>query len=200
MAFKGPADTPGKHDHAVFVYGPKRQRTKQDQVFFNDARRFGVLDYTTTDELPSHPLLTHMGIDPFDAALTGAWLFDRLQKRKTPMKNILMDQTLIAGLGNIYVCEALFVSRIHPKRFGADVTKAEAMALVKAIRKVLTASIDAGGSSLRDYVHTDGNLGYFQNQFNVYGREGKACPRCKNMVARIVQAGRSTFFCPVCQI
>ena len=199
MAFVKPDTQPGKHDHVLFQYGSKRKKANFDQVFFNDARRFGIVDYTTEDKLATHPLLGHMGIDPFDPALTGAWLHERLIKRKTPMKNILMDQTLIAGLGNIYVCEALFSSRIHPKRNGTDVTRAETMALVKAIRKVLTAAIEAGGSTLRDYAQTDGALGYFQKQFNVYGREDKACPRCKNMIARIVQVGRSTFFCPICQ-
>ncbi len=199
MAFVDAGTPVGKHDHVVFHYGSKAKKSSFAQVFFNDARRFGVVDCTTTDNLPQHKLLAHMGVDPFSDNLTGAWLYQQLQKRKTPMKAILMDQTLIAGLGNIYVCEALFVSRIHPTRHGQSVTRAEATSLVKAIRKVLTLAIEAGGSTLRDYAQTDGEIGYFQKQFNVYGREGKACVRCKNMIARIVQNGRSTFYCPVCQ-
>lgn len=199
MAFMPPDAKPGKHDHVVFQYGSKAKKTKFDQVFFNDARRFGVLDYTLADQLADHPLLKHMGVDPFDATLTGKWLQGRLQSRKTPMKAVLMDQTLIAGLGNIYVCEALFLSRIHPQRLANHVTAAESTALVKAIRSVLTKAIEAGGSSLRDYVQTDGELGYFQTQFNVYGREGQPCMRCKTPLERIVQSGRSSFFCPQCQ-
>lgn len=200
MAFVAPGTKPGKHDHVVFHYGSKAKKSKFDQVFFNDARRFGVMDYTTADQLAAHPLLKHLGIDPFDPVLTGKWLHARLQTRKAPMKATLMDQTLIAGLGNIYVCEALFLSKIHPKRQSSQVTATESTALVKAIRTVLTKAIEAGGSSLRDYVQTDGELGYFQTQFNVYGRENEPCFRCKTPVERIVQSGRSSFFCPQCQV
>lgn len=200
MAFMGPDAVPGKHDHVVFQYGAKAKRKQFDQVFFNDARRFGVLDYATVDQLSAHPLLAHTGIDPFDPALTGAWLHPKLHPRRTPMKAVLMDQTLIAGLGNIYVCEALFLSKIHPTRLANQVTRAETTSLVKAIRTVLTKAIDAGGSTLRDYAQTDGGIGYFQTQFNVYGRTGEPCVRCKTPIDRIVQSGRSSFFCPHCQV
>ena len=203
LSFMPHGAVPGKHDHVVFHYGPKAKpgaRPKApEQVFFNDARRFGVLDYTTADQLYDHDLLKHMGTDPFAPELTGAWLHEQLQKRKNPMKHVLMDQRLIAGLGNIYVCEALFLSKINPERKAHQVTKAESTALVKAIRAVLTKAIEAGGSTLRDFAHADGGIGYFQNQFNVYGRENEPCPRCKNPVQRIVQSGRSTFFCDSCQ-
>jgi len=200
LSFMPPGAKAAKHDHVVLQFGPARQAASRwEQVFFNDARRFGILDYTTLDQLDDHPLLKHIGIDPFDADLTGSWLFDHLQPRKTPMKNALMDQTLIAGLGNIYVCEALFLAKIHPKRSAQQVTKPESTKLVKAIRTVLTKAINAGGSTLRDYAQTDGGIGYFQKQFNVYGREDKSCPVCKTMIERMVQSGRSTFFCPHCQ-
>jgi formamidopyrimidine-DNA glycosylase len=189
---------PEKHDHVIFYYGGRAIK-KPKQLFFNDARRFGVLDYTTVEHLPEHPLLKRLGIDPFDPEFTAKWLLPRLVKRKGPIKQTLMDQKLIAGLGNIYVCEALFLARVAPDRPTNMLTSSEVTALVKGIHKVLLAAIDAGGSSLRDYAHTDGNLGYFQTKFNVYGHENDACPRCKTMVARMVQSGRSSFYCPTCQ-
>lgn len=199
MAFMPHGAAPEKHDHVIFHYGSART-TKPAQVFFNDARRFGVLDYTTTDQLKTHPLLKDTGIDPFAPEMTGQWLFGQLQKRKGPIKTALMDQKLIAGLGNIYVCEALFLARVAPERPGHQVTAKETAALVRGIHKVLEAAIAAGGSSLRDYAHTDGKLGYFQNSHRVYGRENEPCTRCRAPVRRIVQAGRSSFFCPACQV
>jgi formamidopyrimidine-DNA glycosylase len=199
MVFMPYGAEPQKHDHVIFFYGT-RTTQKPKQLFFNDARRFGVLDYTTQDVLMEHPLLRHLGIDPFDPDFTPVWLEARLQKRKGPIKQALMDQKLIAGLGNIYVCEALFAARVSPERPANQLTRSEIVALVKGIRKVLLAAIEAGGSSLRDYVQADGNLGYFQTKFKVYGHEGEACSRCKEMIARIVQSGRSSFYCPSCQI
>jgi formamidopyrimidine-DNA glycosylase len=199
MAFMPYGAVPDKHDHVIFHYGTARSK-KPAQVFFNDARRFGVLDYTTKKQLATHPLLKDTGIDPFDPDMTGRWLFEQFQKRKAPIKATLMDQKVIAGLGNIYVCEALFLAKVQPERPTNQVTAKEATALVKAIHKVLEAAITAGGSSLRDYAQTDGTLGYFQNSHNVYGREDEPCVRCKTPVQRIVQAGRSSFFCPQCQV
>lgn len=194
-----PADAvPAKHDHVVFHYGSRTSK-KPKQIFFNDARRFGMLDYTTHEKLAEHKLLKHLGIDPFDPAFAASWLAPRLQKRKGAIKQALMDQKLIAGLGNIYVCEALFDAKVSPERPTHQLTRVEIRALVRGIHKVLRASIEAGGSSLRDYVQADGHLGYFQTKFKVYGREGQACPRCKAMIARMVQSGRSSFYCPVCQ-
>lgn len=201
LSFVDAATKPGKHDHAVFQFGPARQKQGSwEQVFFNDARRFGVLDYTTEQQLDTHPLLAKLGTDPFSDQVTGPWLFAQLQARKIPMKNALMDQGIVAGLGNIYVCEALFGARIHPLRRSDQVTKAEAGRLVTSMRAVLTKAIDAGGSTLRDYMNTDGGIGYFQTSFKVYGRENEPCSRCRTPIERIVQAGRSTFFCPVCQV
>lgn len=200
VSFVDAKTKPAKHDHAVFQFGSAKQKQGSwEQLFFNDARRFGVLDYTTEKHLDAHPLLASLGLDPFAPEFTGAWLFERLSMRKVPMKNALMDQGIIAGLGNIYVCEALFRAKIHPMRVSNKVIKAEAGKLVTAIRAVLTKAIDAGGSTLRDYMHTDGGIGYFQTSFKVYGREDEPCTRCRTPIERIVQSGRSTFFCPICQ-
>ena len=195
------AYAPGKHDHVIFTFAGKRGSAPL-RLVFNDARRFGVLDYlapSTNDKQSTHKLLGTLGIDPLSDALTPAWLLQVMTGRKTPMKAFLMDQKFIAGLGNIYVCEALFRAKISPKRPAGQVTAAEAKKLVTAIRAVLGEAIAAGGSSLRDYVQTDGELGYFQNKFRVYGREGGPCRVCKNPVARLTQSGRSTFHCPHCQ-
>lgn len=182
---------PAKHDHVLLqIKGGKL-------LVFNDARRFGVLDFIVPGQ--SHRLLDTLGLDPFDAELTPQWLLMQTQNKRVDMKALLMDQTVIAGLGNIYVCEALFDARIHPKRIANTLTLSEAKKLVPAIRKVLNAALDAGGSSLRDYKHASGELGFFQDKFKVYGRAGKPCVRCKNPVERIVQSGRSTFLCATCQ-
>jgi formamidopyrimidine-DNA glycosylase len=183
---------PVKHDH-VQIYLDNGMC-----LIFNDARRFGVLDYLAPKQ-KGHKLLDSMGIDPFDEALTPQWLLDKFRTRKTPLKNLLMDQKIIAGLGNIYVCEALFDAKLQPERLGSSVTLAEMKKLVSSVRKVLNAALDAGGSSLRDYVQVDGEMGFFQNKFKVYGREGKPCFRDKTPIERVVQQGRSTFFCPHCQ-
>lgn len=184
--------TPAKHDHVQFYLD------NDTCLIFNDARRFGVLDYLEPKQ-KQHKLLDNIGVDPFDDILTAQWLLDKFKKRNTPLKNLLMDQKIIAGLGNIYVCEALFESKLWPQRLGSSVTLAETKKLVPAIHKVLNAAIDAGGSSLRDYVQVDGEMGFFQDKFKVYGRTGKPCTRCKTPIERFVQQGRSTFACPDCQ-
>ena len=183
---------PAKHDHVILTF-PNNVR-----LVFNDARRFGVLDYLPP-KTDAHKLLDTVGLDPFDEKMDAGWLFGKLAKRKTPMKNFLMDQKIIAGLGNIYVCEALFRAKISPKRQAGKVKEAEVVLLVKAIRDVLNEAIKAGGSSLRDYVQTDGELGYFQKAFRVYGREDDPCRNCKTPITRITQSGRSTFYCKTCQ-
>lgn len=184
--------TPAKHDHVVITFD------KGPRLVFNDARRFGVLDYLKPGE-DTHKLLGNVGLDPFDPKMTAIWLGEKLARRKTPMKAFLMDQKIIAGLGNIYVCEALFRAKISPKRPAGKVKEKEVPGLVKAIHDVLNEAIKAGGSSLRDYVQTDGELGYFQSKFSVYGREDQPCRACKMPIKRITQSGRSTFFCPNCQ-
>lgn len=180
-----------KHDHVVFSFD------KGPMLAFNDARRFGILDYIAPKA--THRLLTHVGMDPFDKALTPQWLFDHCAKRTCDMKAFLMNQKIIAGLGNIYVSEALFRAGIWPERMANKVTLAECKKLVPAIRAVLNAAIKAGGSSLRDYVQVDGELGYFQSKFKVYSRKDQPCPVCRRPILRLTQAGRSSYACKHCQ-
>jgi formamidopyrimidine-DNA glycosylase len=154
---------------------------------------------TTEKDQDSHPLLAGLGPEPLGNAFHVDSLNAALKGKKTPIKAALLDQTVVAGLGNIYVCEALFRAGISPKRLARTVPGARAEKLVPAIRDVLNAAIAAGGSTLRDYVQASGELGYFQHNFTVYGQEGQACAGCGGVVKRIVQSGRSTFFCPKCQ-
>jgi formamidopyrimidine-DNA glycosylase len=192
-AFHHPHPAPEKHDHLVLdLDGGAR-------VTLNDARRFGAVDLWPTAALDTHRLLAGLGPEPLGNAFDAAGLAARLAGRATPVKAVLLDQRVVAGLGNIYVCEALWRARVSPLRLARDVTAAEAEALAAAVRAVLLDAIEAGGSSLRDYRRADGELGYFQHSFAVYGREGAPCPRCATPVARAVQSGRSSFFCPRCQ-
>ena len=184
-----------KHDHVVLdMEGGAR-------VTFNDARRFGAMDLLPTGTAAAHPLISVLGPEPLGNEFNGDYLASRLQGRRTPVKSALLDQGIVAGLGNIYVCEVLFRAGITPTRLAGDLTPREAQGLVPLIREVLAEAIEAGGSSLKDYRQADGELGYFQHSFRVYGREGEACttPGCESSIARIVQAGRSSFFCPHCQ-
>ncbi|MFZ2004017.1 MAG: bifunctional DNA-formamidopyrimidine glycosylase/DNA-(apurinic or apyrimidinic site) lyase [Stellaceae bacterium] len=188
----GPADVPhAPHDHVVLTLDDGTV------VRFNDARRFGLLDYMRRGEEAAHPLLADMGPEPLEAGFDGKYLARKLAGKMTPIKAALLDQKIVAGLGNIYVCEALYRAGLSPRRLAATVTGARADKLVKAIHETLTDAIEAGGSSLRDYVQADGELGYFQHRWAVYGREGEPCPgcTCREGVRRIVQSGRSTFFC-----
>ena len=186
---------PGKHDHVLLdMEGGTR-------IAFNDARRFGMLDLVPTAEAGRHRLLATLGPEPLGNAFSGAALADALAGRMTPIKSALLDQRIVAGLGNIYVCEVLFRAGIDPRRKAGRLARRRAEALAPMIRDVLTEAIEAGGSSLRDYRQADGELGYFQHAFRVYGREGAPCvtPGCNARIRRIAQAGRSTFFCPACQ-
>ncbi len=174
------------------------------RVGFVDPRRFGSIDLVPTASEDAHRLLAGLGPEPLDPAFNAAALAAALAGKRTPIKAALLDQRLVAGLGNIYVCEALFRARISPLRQAASVTRAEAGRLATAIRATMTEAIAAGGSSLRDYVQPEGELGYFQHAWKVYGREGLPCERCPGPpacagVARIVQSGRSTFYCPQTQ-
>jgi formamidopyrimidine-DNA glycosylase len=182
-----------KHDHVVMdTDAPAR-------IVFNDHRRFGLMLLIGTDELGEHKLFKGLGVEPLSADLDAAFLKAALKGKKTPIKSALLDQRVIAGLGNIYVCEALWRARISPKRLASKVNGEQVARLVPAIKQVLKEAVKAGGSSLRDHKRVDGELGYFQKSFAVYDREGKACPRCKSKVKRLVQAGRSTFYCAKCQ-
>jgi formamidopyrimidine-DNA glycosylase len=170
------------------------------RVGFVDPRRFGSVDLIETEREDFHRLLAGLGPEPLDAAFSVAVLAAALEGKKTPIKTALLDQKIVAGLGNIYVCEALFRAGISPLRLASTVPGVRAKRLVPAIKETLIEAIAAGGSSLRDYVQTNGELGYFQHAWKVYGREGERCPTCHadescEGVRRIVQAGRSTFYC-----
>ena len=179
-----------KHDHFVIEIDEGRR------VALNDARRFGSLDLVPTDALGDWPPFQALGPEPLD--LDPGELRRRLAGRKAAIKLLLLDQRIVAGLGNIYVCEALYRAGIHPRRAGGSVSLERLKRLVVAIREVLEEAIEAGGSTLRDFASPDGELGYFSKSFAVYGREGQPCA-CGGVVRRIVQGGRSTFCCPQCQ-
>ena len=181
--------TDPRHDHVEF------ETEAGTRIVFNDPRRFGYMQMFAPDD----EMFPGLGPEPLSNAFSGAVLHERLQGRKSPIKTALLDQSVVAGLGNIYVCEALFDSGISPKRLAANVGRARADRLVVAIRDVLSAAIAAGGSTLKDYANAEGGLGYFQHSFKVYGREGAPCVSCGKPVARIVQSGRSTFLCSSCQ-
>jgi formamidopyrimidine-DNA glycosylase len=180
-----------RHDHVILTLDDGTV------VRFNDARRFGLLDFIRRGEEDAHPLLAGMGPEPLEPGFDGDYLSKKLAGKMTPIKAALLDQRIVAGLGNIYVCEALYRARLSPRRLAGTVAGNRADKLAAAIRAVLTEAIEAGGSSLRDYVQADGELGYFQHHWAVYGREGEPCPgcACAEGVRRIVQSGRSTFFC-----
>ena len=184
---------PQKHDHVVL------HMEGGAQVTFNDPRRFGAMDLMATEGAEAHPLLAGLGPEPLGNAFDGPYLAAKLAGRKTPIKSALLDQRIVAGLGNIYVCEVLHRAHIAPDRLAGEVK--DAAALVPIIRDVLGEAIAAGGSSLRDYRQADGELGFFQHTFAVYGREGEPClaPRCGAEIMRIIQSGRSSFYCPQCQ-
>jgi formamidopyrimidine-DNA glycosylase len=181
----------GKHDHLLIDTDEGRR------LALNDARRFGSVDLVPTADLETWPAFLALGPEP-TGDVSGAWLKAKFAGRTAPVKALLMDQRVIAGLGNIYVCEALFRAGIDPRKPAGRVSRAKLEALAAAIPAVLDEAIAAGGSSLRDFVSPDGELGYFAKDFAVYDREGEPCG-CEGKVRRIVQAGRSTFFCPKCQ-
>jgi formamidopyrimidine-DNA glycosylase len=180
----------GRHDHFIVETDEGRR------VALNDARRFGSLDLVRTDQLAEWPPFVALGPEPFD--ITPEELRARLAGRSAPIKMLLLDQRIIAGLGNIYVCEALYRAGIHPNRKGGSISPERLRRLVPAIRDVLAEAIAAGGSTLRDFASPDGEFGYFSKSFAVYDRDGKPCA-CGGTVSRIVQGGRSTFYCPRCQ-
>ncbi|MDE0810739.1 MAG: bifunctional DNA-formamidopyrimidine glycosylase/DNA-(apurinic or apyrimidinic site) lyase [Alphaproteobacteria bacterium] len=184
-----------KHDHLIFT-------TDDGKVIrYNDARRFGMVDLTTAASLTDHKLLANLGPEPLSNAFSGPMLAAALEGRRSPIKAALLDQRIVCGLGNIYVCEALHMSGISPLRLATNVQGKRSERLVAAIRDVLAAAIEAGGSSLRDHKQVNGELGYFQLRFQVYDRENDPCPKlgCKGTVRRLVQSGRSTFYCASCQ-
>lgn len=197
----GPASGPGRfvhdpgghgaHEHIVFHVG------NGTVIRFSDPRRFGLMTLTDRDSFDDHKLIRHLGPEPVGPAFTGAVLAARLKGRNTPIKSALLDQRVVAGVGNIYACEALYAAGLSPRRKASTVQGARADRLASAVREVLDEAIAAGGSSLKDHVAPTGELGYFQHSFKVYGRTGEPCPDCDcgDAVQRLVQAGRSTFYC-----
>jgi formamidopyrimidine-DNA glycosylase len=195
------------HDHVVFHLRRPGPQGEEIRVVYNDPRRFGFMDIGKRAELESHPRLAGLGMEPGGNELDAAAIAALFAGKAAPVKAALLDQRLIAGLGNIYVCEALWQAGISPRRAAGSLVRANALPssacgrLAEAIRDVIARAIEAGGSSLRDHRQADGSLGYFQHEFRVYGREGEKCPRpgCRGLVERIAQSGRSTFLCQVCQ-
>ena len=186
---------PAKHDHVVF------HMQSGARITFNDPRRFGAMDLMDTATAEAHPLLAKLGPEPLGNSFDETYLTEALKGRNTPIKSALLDQRIVAGLGNIYVCETLFRAGISPKRRAGLISAARAASLVPIIRNVLGDAIQAGGSSLRDFRQADGELGYFQHNFDVYDRENAPCRRtgCTGHITRVVQSGRSSFYCPQCQ-
>jgi len=178
----------GKHDHVVIYLDDGSMSV------YNDPRRFGVLDIFTGT---SHKLLDHLGPEPLEN-WTAEDLYEKLQRRKSPIKICILDQKVVVGVGNIYACEALNRSHISPTRKSNKVSKKECQVLVNEIKVILAEAIQAGGSTLRDFAGVDGTLGYFPHQFRVYDKEGSEC-ECGGTIERLVQGGRSTFWCPSCQ-
>jgi formamidopyrimidine-DNA glycosylase len=191
----GPAAPALPHDHVVLHTDDGRR------VTYNDARRFGMMTLVPTEAVDRHPLLARLAPDPLDPAFDGAFLAARLRGKATPIKAALLDQRVVSGIGNIYACEALFRAGISPRRLAGTVVGGRADRLARAVREVLLEAIAAGGSSLRDYVQADGELGYFQHHWAAYDREGEPCakPGCRGRIRRIVQSARSTFYCPAHQ-
>ncbi|AIK97215.1 bifunctional DNA-formamidopyrimidine glycosylase/DNA-(apurinic or apyrimidinic site) lyase [Candidatus Odyssella acanthamoebae] len=188
-------DTPGKHDHAIIHLQDGRR------IAYNDPRRFGYMDLLPRAFIHQSIHLKNLGLEPLAPDLTAEIFHTLLSKAKRPIKTTLLDQRLVVGLGNIYVCEALWQSKIHPEEQASTLTKRQAEILLESARDILQKAIKAGGSTLKDYRQVNGELGYFQHTFSVYDRETGACqrPSCSGTIKRMNQSGRSTFYCPSCQ-
>jgi formamidopyrimidine-DNA glycosylase len=185
---------PQKHDHMVIALKNGKM------IALNDPRRFGLVDLAKTDALDAHKFFRHLGPEPFDHMFDAAYLAQKFKNKKVAVKLAIMDQRVVVGVGNIYASEALYGAGIDPRRAAGTLKPTEIKKLVASIQDVLARAIKAGGSSLRDYVQADGELGYFQHNWAVYDKAGQTCPRCKkSCVEKITQGGRSTFYCPVRQ-
>jgi formamidopyrimidine-DNA glycosylase len=185
------AGAKGQHDHMLVDF------TSGKRLVLTDPRRFGGVDLTTPEQEAAHPLLKNMGIEPLGNRLDGDFLRQALKGKKTSIKNALLDQRILAGIGNIYATEALFLASIHPARKAGQISTERYHDLAQSIRQVLETAIRAGGTSLRDHVQPGGEIGYFTQELSVYGRE--ACPHCATLVRRIRQSGRASYYCPQCQ-
>ncbi len=202
--FHHPRSDAKKHDHVIIsVNGPHGRA----DIIYNDPRRFGYMDLVARSEMDTNKHFANVGVEPTGNALDGDLISKLFAGKTAPLKATLLDQRLIAGLGNIYVCEALWRAGLSPTRKASTITRKDGKAtkrtelLAQSIREIIASAIEAGGSSLRDHKQTDGTMGYFQHTFNVYDQEGKPCKSegCNSMIKRIVQSGRSTFYCPTCQ-
>ena len=186
----------GKHDHIVLTMGSGMANAAESWIVFNDPRRFGWLDLYRGEV---HPMLVDMGPEPLGNSFSADHLVAALAGRKGPIKTALLDQALVAGIGNIYACEALFMAGLSPRRKAGTIRGGRADRLVAAIRSVLASAIEDGGTSLRDHVQPGGEIGYFVQRLTVYGRDGQLCGTCGATISRIIQSGRSSFYCPDCQ-
>ena len=191
LLFDGPPQ--GPHEHLTFTFDDGRL------LRLVDPRRFGMVDLHPTRDLPAHPRLAGLGLEPLAPGFTGSALLRVLAGRRSELKVALMDQRLVVGVGNIYASEALFRARLSPRRVAGFLGPRQAGRLAGALKAVLLDAIEAGGSSLRDYIQTDGELGFFQDRFSVYGRDDLPCLTCGTPIRRIVQGGRATYLCPRCQ-
>ena len=187
--------TPAKHDHVIL------DMINGARISFNDARRFGAMDLIETQNLFDHKLIKLLGPEPLGNEFNTPYLLTKLKGKSAPIKAALLDQRIVSGLGNIYVCESLWRAGINPKRLSGKISRKKIDVLIPIIRDVLQEAISAGGASLKDHRQTNGDLGYFQHSFAVYGREGKKCNSqdCSGLIKRIVQSGRSSFYCVKCQ-
>ncbi|OQA32273.1 MAG: Formamidopyrimidine-DNA glycosylase [Betaproteobacteria bacterium ADurb.Bin341] len=192
LHFVPAGQAPGRHDHFDLL-------TNRPILRFTDPRRFGLILWHDGADPEGHPLLAGLGIEPLSEEFSGKWLYRAFRQRSAPVKNVLMDARTIAGIGNIYASESLFRAGISPLRAANRVSLAACLRLAKTIRETLQEAISAGGSSIRDYRHSDGGSGCFQLEYAVYGREHQPCPRCGGTVRKIRQAGRSSYYCPGCQ-
>ena len=187
-----------KHDHIII-------ETTNGTLIYNDARRFGLLTYCPTALLRENKLLKNLGVEPFDEKIDGKYLYEKLKNKKIPIKNALLDQSIINGIGNIYASEILFLAKILPTRVSNEISLKACESILEATRIVLRKAIEAGGSTLKDYQKPDGSLGYFQNSHCVYNKTGQRCADCScniektGGIKKIIQSGRSTFYCPIKQ-
>ncbi len=191
---KTKTETYGSHDHVIF------HMKSGHQIRYHDPRRFGLMTLCDQAKIDQHKMFAHLGPEPLENEFNPESLALKLAHKKTPIKSALLDQRVVAGLGNIYVCEGLYRARINPLRLAQTLTAQELKVLVPELKAVLREAIESGGSTLKDYAGPDGELGYFQFQFQVYNQEGNPCSACGQIIKRIVQSGRSTFYCPRCQV
>jgi formamidopyrimidine-DNA glycosylase len=183
----------GRHEHVRF------DLSDGQSLRYRDARRFGYADILNSDEIELHPWFSSLGPEPLKPDFNGEYLYAACRNRKAPIKSVIMDAAVVVGVGNIYVSESLFRAGIHPARAAGRISHKRLVLLVEMIKQVLSEAVKAGGSSISDFVHADGKPGYFSHAFRVYGRQGETCLSCGKLIKRLIQAGRSSFYCSGCQ-